>query len=53
MKRRVAIGAALWLLLITTAHVLLNVGWSALRKEVAVRTGQEREELRIGFLPVT
>ena len=40
MKRRVAIGAALWLLLITTAHVLLNVGWSALLRRL--RCGRAR-----------
>ena len=53
MKRKVAIGALLWMALITLAHVQLNVGWDALRKEVAVLTGQEREELIVGFLPVT
>ena len=53
MKRKVAIGSLLWLVLITLAHIQLNVGWSALRREVAVMTGKEREELIVGFLPVT
>ena len=53
MKRKVLIGALVWMLLITSAHVQLNVGWSALRQEVAVLTGREREELIVGFLPVT
>lgn len=53
MKRKVAIGALFWMLIITLAHVQLNVGWSTLRREVAVLTGQEREELIVGFLPVT
>ena len=53
MKRQVAIRALLWTLLITLAHIQLNVGWSTLRREMAVLTGQEREELIVGFLPVT
>jgi hypothetical protein len=53
MKRKVGIGMLLWALLITVSHIQLNLGWSSLRKEVAVMTGQQREELIIGFLPVT
>ena len=47
------IGALLWVLLITLSHIQLNIGWSNLRKEVAVMTGQQRQELIVGFLPVT
>ncbi|HJM55774.1 MAG: hypothetical protein QGI93_14580 [Planctomycetota bacterium] len=53
MKRKVGIGMLLWALLISLGHIQLNLGWSALRKEVAILTGQQREELVIGFLPVT
>jgi len=53
MKRKVLIGTLVWALLITLVHVQLNVGWSNLRHEVAVLTGEEREELIVGFLPVT
>ena len=53
MKRKVLIGTVLWTLLITLGHVQLNVGWGALRKRAAVFTGAERQELIVGFLPVT
>lgn len=53
MKRKVLIGTLLWAALITFVHVQLNVGWSNLRREVAVLTGAERQELIVGFLPVT
>lgn len=36
------LGVLLWTLLISLAHVQLNVGW-----------GDKRQELIIGFLPVT
>jgi len=53
MKRKVMLGAALWVLLITLAHIELNIGWGELGHEIAVMTGEEREELIVGFLPVT
>lgn len=53
MIRKVALGAAAWTALITLVHVQLNVGWDTLRKEAAVLTGQAREEMIVGFLPVT
>jgi len=53
VKRRVLIGTFLWTMLITLGHVQLNVGWGNLRKRAAVLTGAEREELIVGFLPVT
>jgi hypothetical protein len=53
MKVKVGIGMLLWAILITVSHIQLNLGWSALRKEVAIMTGEQREELVIGFLPVT
>ncbi|MDE0914320.1 MAG: hypothetical protein OSB57_03985 [Planctomycetota bacterium] len=53
MKGKVGIGMLLWAILITVSHIQLNLGWSSLRKEVAIMTGEQREELIIGFLPVT
>ncbi len=53
MKRKVMIGALVWALLLTVAHIQLNVGWKALSDEAQVRLGQKRRELTVGFLPVT
>jgi hypothetical protein len=53
MKRRIGIGMLLWVLLVSISHIQLNLGWSSLRTEIAVMTGEQREELIIGFLPVT
>ncbi len=53
MKRRVLLGAMLWMLLISAAHVQLNVGWSALWKNIRVLRGSDRAEMVVGFLPVT
>ena len=53
MMRRVVIGALVWALLISLAHVQLNVGWGGLRHKFEVATGQVRQELIVGFLPVT
>ena len=53
MKRRVFFGALAWAVLITVVHVQLNVGWATLRHEIDVRRGAVREELIVGFLPVT
>ena len=53
MKRQVAIGACLWTLLITLVHVQLNVGWGELASKVRILLGTEREEMIVGFLPVT
>ncbi len=53
MKRTVILGALLWTLLITAAHVHLNVGWDRLAAQARVFFGMDREELIVGFLPVT
>ncbi|MEO2164232.1 MAG: hypothetical protein ABGY29_17070 [bacterium] len=53
MKRKVGIGMLLWALLITLSHIQLNLGWDTIWKKFAVMTGEQREELVIGFLPVT
>ncbi len=53
MKRKVLIGTLLWTLLITLLHVHINVGWRALWHDIKVARGEAREELLVGFLPVT
>ena len=53
MKRKVLFGSLVWTVLITVLHVQLNIGWAALRHEVDLRRGAVREELVVGFLPVT
>jgi len=53
MKRKVFLGAIVWTLLITVVHISLNIGWTELSKQVEVMRGERREELIVGFLPVT
>jgi hypothetical protein len=53
MIRKVLLGTLVWVLLISTAHVQLNVGWGDLVRQVKVLLGKERAELVVGFLPVT
>lgn len=53
MKRQVFIGAILWTAFITLLHVQLNVGWARLGTKIQALFSDEREELLIGFLPVT
>ncbi len=53
MKLNVVVGSLLWALLITLAHVHLNVGWDQLRRRIGVARGEQRAELLVGFLPVT
>ena len=53
MKRKVLLGSLLWALLLTLAHIQLNVGWSQLEDKLEVTLGEKRRELTVGFLPVT
>ena len=53
MKLKVLSGAALWLALISLAHVWWNVGFANLAHRFEVLMGKERDELVVGFLPVT
>jgi hypothetical protein len=54
MKRKVLIGALLWTAFITLLHVQLNVGWMRTWNKIQAFLGDEqREELLVGFLPVT
>ena len=53
LKARIVTGAMVWVILITLAHVQLNVGWSALADEIRVLLGMQRQSLIVGLLPVT
>ncbi len=53
MNARFLITALVGLLALSAAHVALNVGWDNFRVKLRVLTGQERNELYVGFLPVT
>jgi hypothetical protein len=53
MKFKVLIGALVWTLLVSLAHVQLNIGWSQLRESVREWMGHKRKTLEVGFLPVT
>ena len=53
MKRNVLIGALAWAILLTLAHIQLNIGWRELKYNVDVTLGNRRRELTVGFLPVT
>lgn len=53
MKKKVLLGWLIWLSLITFGHVWLNIGFDTLSHRTRVALGEEREELIVGFLPVT
>jgi hypothetical protein len=53
MKLKVLLGALCWTLFVTLLHVSLNLGWGEVARRVRVLVGEEREELLVGFLPVT
>ncbi len=53
MKFKVFVGALMWALSISALHVQLNVGWGSLGQRFKVMLGIERQELLVGFLPVT
>jgi hypothetical protein len=53
MKRKILLGALLWTLLISLAHLHLNIGWAAFGAQVKRLFSGERGELLVGFLPVT
>ena len=53
MKLRVAIGTALWLLVISVAHVHLNIGWARAGSFFKGLVWQQQKQLQVGFLPVT
>ena len=41
-------GAFVWMMCITLMHVQINVGWGAVESYL-----YQRQELKVGFLPVT
>jgi hypothetical protein len=53
MKLKVLLGALLWTLLVSFAHVHLNIGWDQLNEIVREWQGHKRKSLEVGFLPVT
>jgi hypothetical protein len=48
MKLKVLSAATTWLVFISLLHLQLNVGWQRLMSLFG-----EREQLKVGFLPVT
>lgn len=53
LKRNVFLGALAWALLISVAHLQLNIGWGRFVNEVKIKFGAVRREMIVGFLPVT
>ena len=53
MKAKILTAAALWLSLITFLHIQLNVGWERMVDGWRVLLGGDREEVIVGYLPVT
>lgn len=53
MKAKILVGALLWTLLVTVAHVWANVGFANFTSGVKAMLGLERVRLTVGFLPVT
>jgi hypothetical protein len=53
MKSRLLLFSSLFLVLISIAHVQLNVGWDELADKWAVMMGEKRKTMHVGFLPVT
>ena len=48
--RKIAIGAAAWLALITVAHVVLNVDWKVVLND---RLPIDQRKLYVAYIPVT
>jgi hypothetical protein len=53
MKSKVLLVWGMFVLVITAAHVSMNVGWKSFRQGVAETLGAKRHQLFVGFLPVT
>lgn len=53
MKAKVLFVALAWALVISVLHVWLNVGWSKVAQSMGGLFGERRQELVVGFLPVT
>ena len=48
--RRIALGIAAWVLVITTAHFSLNVNWTVLMND---RLPEAARKLNVAYVPVT
>ncbi|HEX8172407.1 MAG TPA: hypothetical protein VF824_17870 [Thermoanaerobaculia bacterium] len=48
--RKLAFGAAAWLVMITAAHVAMNVDWKVLLNE---RLPERERKLNVAYIPVT
>ncbi len=53
MKLKVLLGALLWTLVVSAAHLHLNIGFDQLREIVREWMGHKRKTLEVGFIPVT
>lgn len=53
LKRNVLLFWLIGMVLITVAHIGVNVGWDRLVRNLRESVGLERKELYVGFLPVT
>src|SRR5215470_8394892 len=53
MKLRLFVWSAAIVLGLGVAHVWLNVGWTQFRENLRTSLGGERQEMIVGFLPVT
>ncbi len=53
MKHRILLAWALAIALLSVLHVWLNVGWERFGKDLRRMITNERQELQVGFLPVT
>jgi hypothetical protein len=50
MSRKIAIGVAAWIAVITTAHLMLNVDWNVLLND---RLPESQRKLNVAYIPVT
>ena len=53
MKRKVILGALGWIAFISLVHIQMNIGWAHLRDSVTSAFAGVRQEMGVGFLPVT
>lgn len=53
MKAKLLIFSLCWLAFITISHIGTNIGFERFQKKVRVALTEERDELVVGFLPVT
>ncbi|HVS19286.1 MAG TPA: hypothetical protein VMT18_11845 [Planctomycetota bacterium] len=53
MKLRILFGSLVWTLLVTVLHIWANIGFTEFAADIRQAVGAERQQLRVGFLPVT